>query len=565
MVRMTEAFCCASCTLLVALAIVVWAVFFDEIQEAEAEVEDGGSASGSSDDWRKVTVDDVTLDPYVALIGIPCTLAVCFLIFAASREGGQGSSESVEEHHSIGMWMPRTKRVPGPVGGKGKDDMKEILLRGLQYLQLSAAAFSARVPWSLKANATKFLSFWALDVDVLLPETDYTRSVCLSAGVALVWTGLLIAADQRPSACGGPDVANAIKRVAGLLIVPFSRVWGDVYFGCTFYANDRPSTFDADPQVSCFEGRWWLYAIVALVPCWFTFKSLHVEATRLSDSTIFSHQKSSYPVATSFAYAFTISMVATTLVDVAFSKWHPLFSNMLVAVVHGVLALWLLLLRPYMHTWMNRFCCYGQLHEVVSYVGAYVAVHIDDSGSTDSGRMFTRGELFLGILFVLAEIVCFFIEKGTTSHWHPTLVPVPERQTGGSLFRLGMALLGIHDDQGEEEDEEHGEERKSSIKPKTEEKKAKTNSKTKKKRTKKTQSDNDNPQVAKLEDKVAELEVRMQSKCLPHRHALAYELMQCRRSSHACMPTFSLVFMASSCSCAHRFRLGAGGDRETGT
>jgi hypothetical protein len=171
---------------------------------------------------------------------------------------------------------------------------------------------------------------------------------------------------------------------------------------------------------------------------------------------------------------------------------------------------------------MNRFCCCGQLHEVVSYVGAYVAVRVDNPDSTISGRMFTRGELFLGILFVLSEIAWFFIEKGTASHWHPTLVAVPDRQSGGSLFRLGLTLFGIHDDKGEEDDEEHGEERKSS-KPKREEKKAqgaKTQSKPTKKRKKKTQSDSDNPQDAKLHDKVDELEVRFHSRSFPHRHAL---------------------------------------------
>eukprot|EP01047_Picozoa_sp_COSAG01_P109225 COSAG01_NODE_38112_length_494_cov_0.815190_1_plen_115_part_10 len=68
MARMTEALCCAGCTLLVALAIVVWALFFDEVKELE--VEDGGSASGSSaggDDWPEVTVDDVALDSTLPL------------------------------------------------------------------------------------------------------------------------------------------------------------------------------------------------------------------------------------------------------------------------------------------------------------------------------------------------------------------------------------------------------------------------------------------------------------------------------------------------------------------
>eukprot|EP01043_Picozoa_sp_COSAG02_P028235 COSAG02_NODE_1703_length_11241_cov_845.206695_6_plen_503_part_00 len=215
------------------------------------------------------------LGVYVLLVGIPCALAACFLVFAASREG---TSESSEDHHSIGMWIPRAKRVPGPVGDKGKDDVKEILLCGLQYLQLSAAAFSVRVPWSLQYKFKKILDFWSLDAEVVMPEMKYMVSVCLSAGVALVGTGFLIAADQRPNTCGGAIVTDGIKRVAGLLIVPGTRVWGNVFFGCTFYGNDRPSTFDADPQISCFESRWWLYAFIALVPCWFTFKSLHVEA-----------------------------------------------------------------------------------------------------------------------------------------------------------------------------------------------------------------------------------------------------------------------------------------------
>ena len=126
--------------------------------------------------------------------------------------------------------------------------------------------------------------------------------------------------------------------------------------------------------------------------------------------------------------------------------------------------------------------------------------------------MFTRGELVLGILYVLAEVAWLFVEKGTTSHWHATVVPATERQAGVSLFGLLKALVGIGEARSkeEEEDEEHGEER--GQHPEDVEKKAektkkklfKSKSKTTKKagKTKKRKSDSDHPQVAKLEDKV---------------------------------------------------------------
>ena len=177
---------------------------------------------------------------------------------------------------------------------------------------------------------------------------------------------------------------------------------------------------------------------------------------------------------------------------------------------------------------MNRFCCCGELHEVVSYVSAYAAVQVDDPKSTASGRMFTRGELVLGILYLLAELAWFFIEKGTTSHWHPT---VAQRQKGVSLFGLVKTLLGIGGAQDEEaeEDEQHGEERRQSPDDvekkakKTKKKMFKRNSKREKKagKRKKAKSDSDNPEVAKLEDKVDELEVRLH--CNPrHRSTCAF-------------------------------------------
>ena len=72
-------------------------------------------------------------------------------------------------------------------------------------------------------------------------------------------------------------------------------------------------------------------------------------------------------------------------------QWHPKQSTLLVAILHAILALWLLIFRPYQHTWMNRFCLYGELHEVVSYASAYVAVRIDDPQSSVSGETFARG------------------------------------------------------------------------------------------------------------------------------------------------------------------------------
>ena len=71
-------------------------------------------------------------------------------------------------------------------------------------------------------------------------------------------------------------------------------------------------------------------------------------------------------------------------------QWHPKLSTLLVAILHAILALWLLVIRPYQHTWMNRFCLYGELHEVVSYASAYVAVRIDDPQSSVSGETFAR-------------------------------------------------------------------------------------------------------------------------------------------------------------------------------
>ena len=58
---MSEAICCSGCVVLVALAIVLWAVLFDDSPDAS----DGGYASSGSsdDDWGVVTAEDVALDP----------------------------------------------------------------------------------------------------------------------------------------------------------------------------------------------------------------------------------------------------------------------------------------------------------------------------------------------------------------------------------------------------------------------------------------------------------------------------------------------------------------------
>lgn len=484
---------------------------------------------------------------FVAIIGISCALVVGCLVFVASWRDSKDTKElSERDRRSIGTWTPYTNRVPGSVGNEGKEGIKEIFLRTLQYLQLSAAAFSMRVPWSEDFNFTKFLNFWAMDVEVVLPETDYMAWSFVSGGFTLVGTALLIAADQWPDSFCHADIPLAIKRIAGLLVVPATRVWGDVYFGCTYYAGDRPTTFDADPRTSCFENKWWLYALVSLVPLWFTVKSLGVEASRLCDSS------KSYPAVTSFAYSFTVSMVVTTLIDIAFGKWHPKLSNMLLAIIHSVLAQWVLLFRPYQHTWMNRFCLYGELHEVVSYVSAYVAVRIDDPESVVSGQVYTRGELILGIMCVLAEVVWYFIERGKTSEWKPTLQPPVQRQAGRSVFQFVMSLLGIDDndrEEEEEEDKEHGSERgsskirspnsrgepgkksKAAAKDMEEaKKKAKGKPNKSKKQKRKSQSDSDDPQIAKLEDKVDELQVRLQSQSSSTFPARVFRLaVYCRR------------------------------------
>jgi hypothetical protein len=109
---------------------------------------------------------------FVAIIGLPCVFAVGCAMFVASR-GSSADAEGDDDDANIGVFQPREKRVPGPVGQEGKDEMKEILLRALQYLQLSAAAFSVNVPWSLEYNFAQFLDFWAIDFEVVVPDMDY--------------------------------------------------------------------------------------------------------------------------------------------------------------------------------------------------------------------------------------------------------------------------------------------------------------------------------------------------------------------------------------------------------
>jgi len=129
-------------------------------------------------------------------------------------------------------------------------------------------------------------------------------------------------------------------------------------------------------------------------------------------------QTPAHPATVEYAWLFARAKVLTTLVSVAIGTWHPKLSCLAIILINLGLFVYVLKMRPFVHSFMNRFVANGFLYNIICYASAWNAADIDDPTSVESVVAFTR--LALGTLALCAtyETQRFATDQEGDGRWH---------------------------------------------------------------------------------------------------------------------------------------------------
>eukprot|EP01050_Picozoa_sp_SAG11_P017201 SAG11_NODE_2453_length_3345_cov_2.597659_1_plen_623_part_00 len=317
----------------------------------------------------------------------------------------------------------------------------EVILLLVTFSQLGAAAFNIKIiPWTWDSWIPTFftaLSFdwtmqfpdvglgWRLIVVVLLSIMYVVLNTFLRYSKVTIWIN---------------------QHIMPLILIPSIRVTAGIMLGCTYFGGREEwwhdefglNMLDDDNNLRCWDPvdnddaqKSYLHEVYVVVGALNLVVILFYIGSNVWGSTISgrgpgklaSRRPNSTPIP-SFVPIFTIAKVLTTLVDVGVGQFHPKTSCLFSIGWQIALAALTVLMRPFYHTYLNRFFVYGCFHTIIAYVSAYIAITVDDPQSETSAQVFIWTavintmcfigmEVFMGITEGKKQVppVCFLIAK----------------------------------------------------------------------------------------------------------------------------------------------------------
>lgn len=116
-------------------------------------------------------------------------------------------------------------------------------------------------------------------------------------------------------------------------------------FGCTYYDSNRPSSCDAHPTVSCWDGVWFVYLLLLPFACFFISCFALLNAEHMAENEpmtgkdwiIAKTMETALPSSQAYVKMFGFWRLVSVTIFVAIGRWHPTYACGSNAVLFAVL------------------------------------------------------------------------------------------------------------------------------------------------------------------------------------------------------------------------------------